>query len=67
MLIIVLTDIQEPVIVRGFANTLCARESFKKVMQQPKSFQPNSFVNEKKNIIFSSIFYRRLGQVFAIF
>lgn len=34
MLILVFADAQEPVIVRGFADTLCARESFKKVMQK---------------------------------
>lgn len=31
MLVIVLANAQRPVIVKGFANTLCARESFKKV------------------------------------
>lgn len=36
MLVLVLADVQEPVIVRGFANTLCARDSFKKVMLKLK-------------------------------
>ena len=31
MLVIVMANAQQPVIIKGFANTLCARESFTKV------------------------------------
>lgn len=65
MLIIVLADLHEPVIVRGFANTLCARESFKKVIQT----QLNTISIIQNGFSFLAIicFFRLCGPAFAIF
>lgn len=32
MYLIVLVGVQDPVMIRGFANTLCSRDAFKKVI-----------------------------------
>lgn len=46
MYVTILADAKKPVMIEGFANTLCARESFKKVIQRKELSNIQRFRHE---------------------